>query len=273
MTDTHSMTSSQAYPQPQLQLSEASSPCSYSEAVPGNCFLPANIGGKPAADSHSAPDSECTDFPAVVPASGMQTISHLVSLSVQGKQKKKVGRPIAYKGDPSAPNLTEVERRRIKRRIANRESARRVRARRQETLEELQIKMDQINMHNAEMVRHIAEVEGHSALLKGQLQECEMQWNKAIADNARLHQQVTLLNSQAHEQAKHATKDVMLPSSENINKRNTPAGDQHFAGAYRAAPVTGISCELIEELPTMALPFSEGMLLSGLYDEECPILL
>ena len=62
----------------------------------------------------------------------------------------------------------------------------------------LPLQMDQINMHNAEMVRHIAEVEGHSALLKGQLQECEMQWNKAIADNARLHQQVTLLNSQAH---------------------------------------------------------------------------
>ena len=58
--------------------------------------------------------------------------------------------------------------------------------------------MDQINMHNAQMVRHIAEVEGHSALLKGQLQECEMQWNKAIADNTRLHQQVSLLNSQAH---------------------------------------------------------------------------
>ena len=75
------------------------------------------------------------------------------------------------------------------------------------------------------------------------------------------------------EQAKHATMDVMLPSSENINKRNIPAGDNHYAGAYRAAPVTGISCELIEELPTMALPFSEGMLLSGSYDEECPFLL
>ena len=60
------------------------------------------------------------------------------------------------------------------------------------------VQMDQINMHNAQMVRHTAEVEGHSALLKGQLQECESQWNKAIADNARLHQQVSLLNSKAH---------------------------------------------------------------------------
>lgn len=54
---------------------------------------------------------------------------------------KKVGRPIAYKGDPNATDLTEAERRRIKRRIANRESARRVRARRQGTLEELQVKV------------------------------------------------------------------------------------------------------------------------------------
>lgn len=60
---------------------------------------------------------------------------------VQRKNKKKVGRPIAYKGDPNAPNLTEAERRRVKRRIANRESARRVRARRQETLEELQVRV------------------------------------------------------------------------------------------------------------------------------------
>ena len=29
--------------------------------------------------------------------------------------RKKVGRPIAYKGDPNAPHLTEDERRRIKR--------------------------------------------------------------------------------------------------------------------------------------------------------------
>ena len=30
--------------------------------------------------------------------------------------KKKVGRPIAYKGDPNSPHLTEAERRRMKRR-------------------------------------------------------------------------------------------------------------------------------------------------------------
>ena len=43
--------------------------------------------------------------------------------------KRRVGRPIAYLGDPDAPHLTPAERRRMKRRVANRESARRVRAR------------------------------------------------------------------------------------------------------------------------------------------------
>lgn len=65
-----------------------------------------------------------------------QNFKHL-----QGKEKKKVGRPIAYRGDPNAPELTDQERRRIKRRIANRESARRVRHKRQEELEDMQIKV------------------------------------------------------------------------------------------------------------------------------------
>ena len=57
------------------------------------------------------------------------------------KEKRKVGRPIIYSGDPDAPNLTPQERRRIRRRIANRESARRVRAKRQDLIEEMSIKV------------------------------------------------------------------------------------------------------------------------------------
>lgn len=50
-----------------------------------------------------------------------------------------MGRPITYKGDPEAADLTEEERRRIKRRIANRESARRVRQKRHDLMGELQM--------------------------------------------------------------------------------------------------------------------------------------
>lgn len=54
-----------------------------------------------------------------------------------GKVKRKVGRPIAYSGDPFSPDLEPEQRRVILRRIANRESARRVRARRQDELDRL----------------------------------------------------------------------------------------------------------------------------------------
>ncbi len=66
---------------------------------------------------------------------------------VQSKNRRRVGRPIAYKGDPDAKILTEGERRKVKRRIANCESARRVRARRAETLGELQIKVRPVPAH------------------------------------------------------------------------------------------------------------------------------
>jgi len=70
---------------------------------------------------------------------GMQFFAPQIQRA-QGKERRKVGRPIMHKGDPDDPTLTEKERRRIKRRIANRESARRVRYRRQEELEEMQLK-------------------------------------------------------------------------------------------------------------------------------------
>lgn len=60
------------------------------------------------------------------------------------KPKKKVGRPITYNGDPNAPELTEAERRKVKRRIANRESARRVQQRRKEMIDELQHKVHHV---------------------------------------------------------------------------------------------------------------------------------
>ena len=67
----------------------------------------------------------------------LQCSTHPLMLmqSEQRLLRKRVGRPLTYKGDPNSPALTPQERRKIRRRIANRESARRVRARRQEELE------------------------------------------------------------------------------------------------------------------------------------------
>ncbi|KAL0029497.1 hypothetical protein WJX77_011945 [Trebouxia sp. C0004] len=81
-------------------------------------------------------------------------------------KKKKVGRPITYNGDPNAPELTEAERRKVKRRIANRESARRVQQRRKEMIDELQHKLIYIQHHHHHLMQHLSKLE----LEKGQLQ-------------------------------------------------------------------------------------------------------
>ena len=47
------------------------------------------------------------------------------------------------------------------------------------------------------MVKLITDVEGHTStkLLKGELQECEMHWNGALADNACLQRQDPVLTA------------------------------------------------------------------------------
>ena len=70
---------------------------------------------------------------------GSQTYEHAVDC-LQRKEPKKLGRPVTFKGDPESSQLSDGERKRIKRRIANRESARRVRQKRQVLMEELHCK-------------------------------------------------------------------------------------------------------------------------------------
>ncbi|KAL3161584.1 hypothetical protein ABBQ32_010445 [Trebouxia sp. C0010 RCD-2024] len=186
--------------------------------------------------------------PSVELAHAVEKVSQDTKPSIE----KKVGRPIAYKGDPNASNLSDPERRRIKRRIANRESARRVRARRHGTLEELTARMDGLRVQNAAMVKHITDVEGHIELLKGKLQECEMHWNRALASNACLQRQSSVLTAQL----------PGLAAQENVGQQPLAevVGDVklvHRAGSHNVAPITGISCSLIDELPTMAFPLHD----------------
>ena len=65
--------------------------------------------------------------------------------------KRKVGRPIAYQGNPFSPDVTPEQRRVILRRVANRESARRVRERRHEELERTTQK---VSIHGSEESGH-----------------------------------------------------------------------------------------------------------------------
>eukprot|EP00884_Botryococcus_braunii_P021449 jgi/Botrbrau1/7989/Bobra.384_2s0017.1 len=102
------------------------------------------------------------------------------------KERKKVGRPIAYKGDPNSPALTEEERRRVKRRIANRESARRVRQKRQDHLGELQIKVQHIQTQNQNLLLHCNEVEKEKHFISQQLGDMRDKWASAAHENMRL---------------------------------------------------------------------------------------
>ena len=62
------------------------------------------------------------------------------------------------------------------------------------------VQVDQIVAHNAQRVVHIAEVEGHTVLIKSHLRDCELQWHKALANNAWLHQQLALLTTEVQVQ-------------------------------------------------------------------------
>lgn len=110
-----------------------------------------------------------------------------------GKERRKVGRPIMHKGNPDDPELTERERRRIKRRIANRESARRVRNRRQEEMEEMQIKMDEVLEENRQLRQRYAEDLQERNTLAGKLEELRGRLEFAAADNQKLAVEVKAL--------------------------------------------------------------------------------
>ncbi|KAK9824369.1 hypothetical protein WJX72_009773 [[Myrmecia] bisecta] len=112
------------------------------------------------------------------------------SSSNKVKEKRKVGRPITYKGDPNAPHLTEAEKRRIKRRIANRESARRVRQKRQGQLEELQAKMLYIQAHNQQLQERIIEIERQRAGVHQQFLETRHRWSLAAGENLLLQREM-----------------------------------------------------------------------------------
>lgn len=89
-----------------------------------------------------------------------QMLVHLIrDSSIQGpKSGRKVGRPILYTGDPSAPGLTSLKRQTIARRNSNRQSARRIRLRRQDQVQQLQdevsISMFQVGLSRGDVMQY-----------------------------------------------------------------------------------------------------------------------
>lgn len=118
-----------------------------------------------------------------------------VSVLQPAKEKRKVGRPIAYCGDPNSPDLTPAERRRIKRRIANRESARRVRARRQDMIEEMAIKARQMEDQNMQLANHASTVEQQHAAMMAQLGEFNQRLQQTTVENEQLAKEISCLRN------------------------------------------------------------------------------
>ncbi|BDA42175.1 probable Ocs element-binding factor 1 at C-terminar half [Coccomyxa sp. Obi] len=130
------------------------------------------------------------------------------------REKRKVGRPIAYCGDPDSPDLTPAERRRIKRRIANRESARRVRARRQDLIEEMAIKAEEMEKHNSTLASHASAIEGqHTAMLQ-QMAEYNARLQATAAQNDALQREIAQLRALVENKGEVGyTSDHTCPSS------------------------------------------------------------
>ena len=72
-----------------------------------------------------------------------------------GKSKNKVGRPLKYEEAADSPNMTEAEKRKLRRRTANRESARRVRDRRTQHSGNLEAK---VSLHRHLLNKSTADV-------------------------------------------------------------------------------------------------------------------
>ncbi|KAL3145640.1 hypothetical protein ABBQ32_003182 [Trebouxia sp. C0010 RCD-2024] len=119
------------------------------------------------------------------------------------KPKKKVGRPITYNGDPNAPELSEAERRKVKRRIANRESARRVQQRRKEMIDELQHKLIYIQHHQHHLMQHLSKLELEKGQLYGQLTDMKQKYASCSTENVRLQAQVQALQQQFDQRQQH----------------------------------------------------------------------
>ncbi|CAL5225892.1 g8679 [Coccomyxa viridis] len=156
------------------------------------------------------------------------------------REKRKVGRPIIYSGDPDAPDLTPQERRRIRRRIANRESARRVRAKRQDLIEEMSIKAQEMQEVNAKLVARAQSVEEkHNQMMQHvtQMNECLKQ---KTLDNERLQMELNLLKRSMKDKGEGGGSGNSSQSNGQIGSMQGYSGQQQLP-AQPAMPSTTVT--------------------------------
>ncbi|DBA65465.1 TPA: hypothetical protein ACH3X2_003232 [Trebouxia sp. C0005] len=111
----------------------------------------------------------------------------------QEQVKCKKGRPRLYKSDCDNTDMTEAERRHLRRIVSNRRSAQRVRERKSAVMRDMEVKIAQLVGDNACIACHIAEVEACNNKLRQQISICEAMRQDAVASNEQLSKDVKLL--------------------------------------------------------------------------------
>ncbi|KAL4444964.1 hypothetical protein ABPG77_004014 [Micractinium sp. CCAP 211/92] len=155
-----------------------------------------------------------------------------------GEGQKKLGRPLAYKGDPDSPELTDAERRKIKRRIANRESARRVRAKRAELLEELQIKVTALTQQNGQLASHCTVMESQRNMLLQQNALLQQKLSQKSEESVSLLNQVFALRRLVAPEAAAQAELACQAEREALAGTPPPHSPLPMQGAGMFVPVT-----------------------------------
>ncbi|KAK9824564.1 hypothetical protein WJX72_011336 [[Myrmecia] bisecta] len=104
--------------------------------------------------------------------------------------QRRMGRPVAYEGDPDSSQLTAEERRRIRRRINNRESARRVREKRQEIMDRITEQMRALEGDKAKLVKYVGEVEDTCRAMTDEMRRVKERWCQSCIENVKLYKEV-----------------------------------------------------------------------------------
>ncbi|KAK9864941.1 hypothetical protein WJX84_000979 [Apatococcus fuscideae] len=107
------------------------------------------------------------------------------------KLTDKMKRRLYLKEDPNYPNLSEKDRRRIRRRIANRESARRVRQKREDQLSDAQ---KQAMSYKAETVRlrqYVVKLEEQGRLLAKEAMHWRTKWTQSNYQNMQMYSELS----------------------------------------------------------------------------------
>ncbi|KAK9789756.1 hypothetical protein WJX73_000626 [Symbiochloris irregularis] len=143
---------------------------------PDDCSSPTTASELLALDSWNHFDQ----WPGASQPSAHGTVPLLGSMhDKHSKGKGRSGRPVIYSGDPDAEDLTDQQKREIKRRIGNRESARRMREKNRDVEQCLRDELEDVKSR-------LQAAEEQNKVLKDECKAARADWVAAEIDRAHL---------------------------------------------------------------------------------------